>query len=103
MLTFHKRGPEDRCRDSPGKSVGPAYVTRNIGKAFWSGPGRHNIGTNNRRGASMLQERLRAIPLLRDLPAAALGAIEDRLSLEAFERGTIVFREGDSADVMYVV
>ena len=50
-----------------------------------------------------LIERLRAVPFFRDLPADTLAAIADELELETHPVGTMVFREGDAADAMYLV
>jgi NTE family protein len=51
----------------------------------------------------VLEQRLRAIPFFRNLPADALEAITTGLQLESYERGTVVFRKGDPSDAMYLV
>ncbi|MGH9042380.1 MAG: patatin-like phospholipase family protein [Acidimicrobiia bacterium] len=51
----------------------------------------------------MLEQQLRAIPFFRNLPAAALEAIADRLKLEPFSRGEVVFRKGEPSGSMYLV
>jgi NTE family protein len=47
--------------------------------------------------------RLRSVPFFRALPEAELAAIGDQLEARAVRKGTVVFREGDAADSMYIV
>ena len=51
----------------------------------------------------MLEQQLRAIPFLRNVPAAALGAVAGRLRFRKFDPGDVVFRRGDPSDSMYLV
>jgi CRP-like cAMP-binding protein len=51
----------------------------------------------------VLEQQLRAIPFFRNLPAEALEAIADRLKLEPFNRGDVVFRKGEPSGSMYLV
>ena len=51
----------------------------------------------------MLEQRLRAIPLFRDLPDESLRSIAARLNGERYPRGAVIFREGDAGDAMYLV
>ncbi|MGH8972946.1 MAG: patatin-like phospholipase family protein [Acidimicrobiia bacterium] len=51
----------------------------------------------------MLEQQLRVIPFFRNLPADALEAIVDRLKLETFSHGEVVFRKGEPSGSMYVV
>lgn len=51
----------------------------------------------------MLEQQLRAIPFFRNLPTEALVAIADRLKLETFPRGEVVFRKGEPSGSMYLV
>jgi len=51
----------------------------------------------------VLEYRLRAIPLFRDLPDESLKSIEARLRRERYPQGAVVFREGDAGDAMYLV
>ena len=51
----------------------------------------------------MLEQRLRAIPLFRDLPDESLRSIAARLKGERYPRGAVIFREGDAGDAMYLV
>jgi NTE family protein len=46
---------------------------------------------------------LRRIPFFSELPDDALDAIERRLRLERRTRGTVLFREGDWGDTLYLV
>ncbi|MBA3654647.1 MAG: cyclic nucleotide-binding domain-containing protein, partial [Actinobacteria bacterium] len=50
-----------------------------------------------------LDDRLRAVPFFRALPADDLAAISGQLHLRTVRKGAIVFREGDTADAMYLV
>ncbi len=51
----------------------------------------------------MLEQQLRVIPFFRNLPSEALEAIADRLKLETFPRGEVVFRKGEPSGSMYLV
>ncbi len=51
----------------------------------------------------MLEQRLRAIPLFRNLSAEALEVLATGLRLESYERGAVVFQTGDPSDAMYLV
>ncbi len=51
----------------------------------------------------MLEERLRAIPILRDLPGATLRKAASALEAVRCERGSLVFSAGDPADALYIV
>ncbi|MGH9002719.1 MAG: cyclic nucleotide-binding domain-containing protein, partial [Acidimicrobiia bacterium] len=51
----------------------------------------------------MIEQQLRAIPFFRNLPVEALDAIVDRLKLETFSRGEVVFRKGEPSGSMYLV
>ena len=51
----------------------------------------------------MLEQQLRAIPFFRNLPVDALEAIVDRLKLESFSPGDVVFRKGEPSGSMYLV
>lgn len=51
----------------------------------------------------MLEERLRGIPFFRGLPAGDLDALASTLRSEERSAGTVVFREGDSAEALYLV
>jgi predicted acylesterase/phospholipase RssA len=51
----------------------------------------------------MLEHRLRAIPLFRDLPEESLKFIHSRLKRERYPQGAVVFRQGDEGDAMYLV
>jgi NTE family protein len=51
----------------------------------------------------VLEQQLRAIPFFRNLPADALVAIVDRLKLETFTHGDVVFRKGEPSGSMYLV
>jgi NTE family protein len=51
----------------------------------------------------VLEQQLRAIPFFRNLPTEALEAIADRLKLESFSRGDVVFRKGEPSGSMYLV
>jgi NTE family protein len=51
----------------------------------------------------VLEQQLRAIPFFRNLPADALEAIVDRLKLESFTHGDVVFRKGEPSGSMYLV
>ena len=54
-------------------------------------------------GAEVLEQQLRSIPFFRNLPAGALEAVTEQLQPEHHERGDVVFRQGDSAETMYLV
>ncbi len=49
------------------------------------------------------QQRLRAIPLFRNLSADVLETLATGLRLESYERGTVVFQKGDPSNAMYLV
>jgi NTE family protein len=51
----------------------------------------------------MDKERLRAIPLFRDLTDEDLELVIARLRSERYPKGTVVFRQGDIGDKMYLV
>jgi NTE family protein len=51
----------------------------------------------------VLEQQLRAIPFFRNLPVDALEAIVDRLKLESFAPGDVVFRKGEPSGSMYLV
>jgi NTE family protein len=51
----------------------------------------------------MLELRLRAIPLFRDLPYDSLKSIAARLKRERHSKGAVIFRQGDAGDAMYLV
>ena len=51
----------------------------------------------------MLEHRLRAIPLFRDLPDENLKSIAARLKHERYPQGAVVFRQEDEGDAMYLV
>jgi NTE family protein len=51
----------------------------------------------------MLELRLRAIPLFRDLPYDSLKSIAARLKRERHPKGAVIFRQGDAGDAMYLV
>jgi NTE family protein len=51
----------------------------------------------------VLEQRLRIIPLFRDLPGGSLRSIATRLRRERYPQGAVIFREGDAGDAMYVV
>ncbi len=51
----------------------------------------------------MLEHRLRAIPLFRDLPDGSLKSIAARLKRKRYPQGAIIFREGDAGEAMYLV
>jgi NTE family protein len=51
----------------------------------------------------MDRERLRAIPLFRDLTDGDLELVTARLRSERYSKGTIVFHQGDIGDKMYLV
>ncbi len=51
----------------------------------------------------MLEYRLRAIPLFRDLPNDSLKSLAARLRRERYPQGAVVFRQGDAGDAMYLV
>lgn len=51
----------------------------------------------------MLDQRLRIIPLFRDLPDGSLKSIATRLKRKRYPQGAVIFREGDAGDAMYVV
>lgn len=52
---------------------------------------------------SVLEHRLRLIPLFRDLPEKSLRSIASRLKREQYSQGAVIFREGDHGDAMYLV
>src|SRR5581483_1918164 len=54
-------------------------------------------------GAEVLEQQLRSIPFFRNLPAAALEAIADRLQPVHHKRGDVVFHQGDPGETMYLV
>ena len=51
----------------------------------------------------MLEHRLRAIRLFRDLPEGSLKSIAARLKRKRYPQGAIIFREGDVGGAMYLV
>jgi NTE family protein len=51
----------------------------------------------------MDKERLRAIPLFRDLTGEDLELVVGRLRSEHYPKGAVVFRQGDLGDKMYLV
>jgi len=51
----------------------------------------------------VLEHRLRAIPLFRDLPDGSLKSIAARLKRERYTQGAVVFCQGDAGDAMYLV
>ncbi|UCC86799.1 MAG: patatin-like phospholipase family protein [Anaerolineales bacterium] len=51
----------------------------------------------------MLENRLRVVPLFRDLPDEGLKSIAARLKWERYPQGAVIFRQGDVGDAMYVV
>lgn len=51
----------------------------------------------------MLEERLRGIPFLRDVPTVALGAIAERLEAVRIGVGEVLFAAGEAADALYLV
>ncbi len=51
----------------------------------------------------MIEQQLRAIPFFRNLPTDALEAIVDRLKLETFTHGDVVFRKGEPSGSMFLV
>ena len=55
------------------------------------------------RDAIVLEYRLRVVPLFRDLSDASLKSIATRLKRERYPQGSVIFREGDVGDAMYVV
>jgi NTE family protein len=50
-----------------------------------------------------LDDRLRAVPFFRSLPAADLSAIAARLQARSVRKGALLFREGEQADAMFFV
>ena len=50
-----------------------------------------------------MKETLRAVPLFADLDAADLDALSENVSPLHLERGQLLFNEGDSGDVAYVI
>ena len=50
-----------------------------------------------------LEDRLRAVPFFRALPADDLAAISQQLQQRSVRKGAVLFREGDDADAMYLV
>lgn len=51
----------------------------------------------------MLEERLRGIPFLRDVPAVALSAIGELLVPVRIAAGAVLFAAGETADALYLV
>lgn len=51
----------------------------------------------------VLDHRLRAIPLFRDLSDESLKSIAARLKNKRYPQGEVIFREGDMGDAMYLV
>ncbi len=51
----------------------------------------------------MLEHKLRAIPLFRDLPDESLKSIAARLKRERYPQDAVIFRQGDDGDAMYLV
>ncbi|GAB4534839.1 MAG: hypothetical protein Kow0063_18370 [Anaerolineae bacterium] len=51
----------------------------------------------------MLENRLRLIPLFRDLPGGSLKSIATRLKRVRYPQGAVIFREGEAGDAMYLV
>ncbi len=52
---------------------------------------------------AVLEERLRAVPFFRGLPGDAVRALAAALEPEAHAAGSVVFREGEIADALYLV
>ena len=50
-----------------------------------------------------LNDRLRAVPFFRGLPARELTAIANRLQRRTVRKGALLFREGDRADAMFLI
>ncbi|HVW31894.1 MAG TPA: 1-acyl-sn-glycerol-3-phosphate acyltransferase, partial [Acidimicrobiia bacterium] len=61
------------------------------------------LGSTDGRGEQVLDQQLRTIPFFRNLPVEALEAVAAELEPQRFERGDIVFREGDPGEAMYLV
>ncbi len=51
----------------------------------------------------MIDQQLRSVPFFRNLPAGALRAVADRLQPRDYERGEVVFREGDPGEEMFLI
>jgi predicted acylesterase/phospholipase RssA/CRP-like cAMP-binding protein len=60
-------------------------------------------GQQERGHATVLEERLRAVPFFRSLPGDRLQSLVAALRSEAHAAGTTIFREGDEADALYLV
>jgi 1-acyl-sn-glycerol-3-phosphate acyltransferase len=54
-------------------------------------------------GGVVLDQQLRAVPFFRNLPGPALEAVAAHLRPEDHERGSVVFREGEPGETMYLV
>ncbi len=51
----------------------------------------------------VLEERLRTVPFFRALPGDSIEALAALLQAEKHTAGAVIFREGDSADALYLV
>lgn len=61
------------------------------------------LGTNKKRHAREVLERLGAVDILRSLPAGQVQAIVPYIKMRALPKGVPVFRQGGSGDSMYII
>ncbi|MGH7163444.1 MAG: cyclic nucleotide-binding domain-containing protein [Planctomycetota bacterium] len=96
-LSFYPRSATVRARSE----VVALEMLRNILDILKKGPFQQQLEKNYRERA--LASHLRSLPPFRDLTDEFIDGLRERVELVAVEPGTVICRQGDPADKLYLV